>query len=74
MSKLTPEEVKKVIDAARAGYAMDGMIEVDTDAELSISEKAFHGSVDGCYVQAWVWVNFEDAGITERKNDGKANA
>ena len=73
MKKLTPEEVKKVIDAARAGYAMDSMIEVDVDAELSIGENAY-GSVEGCYVQAWVWVNFEDAGITERKNDGKANA
>jgi len=68
MRKLTEEETLKVIDAARRGYAMDSMIEVDIDAELSIGENT-HGSVDGCYVQAWVWVNFEDAGITERKND-----
>lgn len=65
MRKLTEEETTKVINLARRGYAMDSMIEVDPDAELSIGENA-HGSVDGCYVQAWVWVNFEDAGITRK--------
>ena len=62
MRKLTGEEATKVVDAARSGYAMDSMIEVDPNAELSMDEDA-HGRVDGCYVQAWVWVNFEDAGI-----------
>jgi len=62
MRKLTEEETKKVVDAARDGYAMDSMIEVDPGAELSLGEDA-HGRVDGCYVQAWVWVRFEDAGI-----------
>ena len=66
MRKLTEEETTKVINLARAGYAMDSMIEVDPDAELSIGENA-HGSVDGCYVQAWVWVSFEDAGITRKE-------
>jgi len=63
MRQLTQEETKEVIDAARRGYAMDSMLEVDPNAELSMGEDA-HGRVDGCYVKAWVWVNFEDAGIT----------
>ena len=63
MRKLTQEETKKIIDSARRGYAMDSMLEVDPNAELSLSEDVY-GRVDGCYVQAWVWVNFEDAGIT----------
>ncbi len=62
MRKLTEEETFKLVDAARSGYAMASMIEVDPNAELSMDEDA-HGRVDGCYVQAWVWVRFEDAGI-----------
>jgi len=63
MRKLTEGEKEKVINAARRGYAMDSMLEVDPNAELSMGEDAY-GRVDGCYVKAWVWVNFEDAGIT----------
>lgn len=62
MRKLTEQETFKLIESARSGYVMDSMIEVDDKAELSLGEDA-HGRVDGCYVQAWVWVNFEDAGI-----------
>ena len=62
MRKLTEEETFRIVDAARSGYAMDSMIEVDLNAKLSMGEDA-HGRVDGCYVQAWVWVRFEDAGI-----------
>jgi hypothetical protein len=62
MRKLTDEETFRIVDAARSGYAMDSMLEVDLNAKLSMGEDA-QGRVDGCSVQAWVWVNFEDAGI-----------
>jgi len=62
MRKLTEEETLKVIESARRSNAADTLIEIDLNAKLSMGENA-HGRVDGCYVQAWVWVNFEDAGI-----------
>ena len=62
MRKLTEQETFKLIESARSGYVMDSMIEVDLNAKLSRGAST-HGRVDGCYVQAWVWVNFEDAGI-----------
>ena len=62
MRKLTEGEAFKVVVAARDGYAMDGMLEVDVNAKLSIGKDA-RERVDGCYVQAWVWVRFEDAGV-----------
>lgn len=62
MRKLTEQETVKVIESARSSYAMEAMIEIDLNAKLSMGSNA-HGHVDGCYVQAWVWVNFKDAGV-----------
>jgi hypothetical protein len=41
-------------NAAKEHYHVDGEVEVDPTASVSISEK-------GAYVQAWVWINESDA-------------
>jgi hypothetical protein len=46
------------VAAAREGYQLDGEIEIDDDATVSISEEAV-GSGPSAYVQAWVYVNLE---------------
>lgn len=43
--------VAKAIQAARAGDE----VEVDGDAKVSASDL-------GCYVQSWVWVEYEEGG------------
>jgi len=45
---------KAIIELAREEYQRDGETEIDNDATLS------EGAANGCYVQAWVWVSFED--------------
>lgn len=42
---------------ARQVWAKDGEIEIDDDAEVSVS-LAEDGNVQGAYVQAWVYVEF----------------
>lgn len=39
------------VDAARAQYGRDGIIEIDDNAVVS------RGDDPGAYVQAWVWVD-----------------
>lgn len=47
-------EVRKatIIQMAKDEYQIDGACEIDNDALLS------EGDDNGCYVQAWVWVDF----------------
>lgn len=40
-------------------YQVDGEIEIDPDAKVSRNEAI--GESNGCYVQAWVWVDNEEA-------------
>lgn len=47
------------VAAAREGYQLDGEIEIDDDATVSISEESV-GSRPSAYVQAWVYVDLED--------------
>ena len=42
-------------ERARELYQKDGECEIETGASVSKSEK-------GAYVQAWVWVPFDEAG------------
>ena len=50
---MTPEERRKaIIELARAEHQSEGSVEIDDNAELS------EGDYNGCYVQAWVWVDF----------------
>jgi hypothetical protein len=45
------------IQAAKALFEQEGKLEIDADAKVSRNE----GGDDGAYVQAWVWVENEDA-------------
>lgn len=47
----------KYRNAARRLYHDEGHIEVDEEAEVSISDDE---DAKGCYVQAWVWVCVEE--------------
>jgi hypothetical protein len=44
----------ELVAKARELYAEDGKIEVDDGAKVS------RGADNGAYVQAWVWVAFEE--------------
>jgi len=52
---LPPEKAELVRGAAREMYGEDGELEIDSNAQLSCG-----GGDQGCYVQAWVWVPYED--------------
>ena len=41
-----------IVDLAHNEYHIDGACEIDYDAKLS------DGDANGCWVQAWVWVDF----------------
>ena len=41
-----------IIDLARERHGEEGAVEIDNNAQLS------EGDDNGCYVQAWVWVEF----------------
>lgn len=57
--KLSDEErEERFRDAARDAHGTDGEIEIDDGADVSESDS-------GAYVQAWVWVSNEDAGLDE---------
>ena len=48
-SRLTKEQEEAYIATADRLWSQDGLVEVDTDAVVSVCE-------EGAYVQAWVWV------------------
>jgi len=54
-------------NAADQKYASEGSIEVDDGAVVS------EGDGDGAYVQAWVWVYCEDAGLPSKLDDEEAD-
>lgn len=47
------EEMRRYRQAARNAHHVDGMLEIDTDAVVSMSDT-------GAYVQAWVWIGKGD--------------
>lgn len=44
---------------ARAEYADEGRIEIDENAQISAADS--EDEPEGCYIQAWVWVEYDDA-------------
>lgn len=46
--------LKAFREGAKREYEREGEIEIDDDAKVSM------GDDDGAYVEAWVWVNFEE--------------
>ncbi len=47
-------------EAAKSLHEVEGEVEIDSDAIVSISDDP------GAYVQAWVWVSDEEAGISRK--------
>ena len=41
-----------IVDLARAQREQEGLVEIDANATLS------EGNQNGCYLAAWVWVDF----------------
>jgi len=60
--ELTDETACKYRDAAFE-RSRDGDLEVDSNALVSVSGE------NGAYVQAWLWVTDEDAGVTRGPED-----
>lgn len=54
----------KFIDAARANYADPSNDDIEVDDNAQISESGEGGDA-GVWVQAWVWVRYEDVGDLE---------
>ena len=49
-----------IIDLARERHGEEGAVEIDDNAQLS------EGDDNGCYVQAWVWVDLPAPSLTRR--------
>ena len=49
---------KQLIATAKKLYHDEGSIEIDDAAKISMDDDP---ATDGAYVQAWVWVAFDDA-------------
>ena len=59
--------LKAYREAAIDQYGNEGEVEIDDDAIVSL------GDDDGAYVEAWVWVNKEEAGICRECGEPNAN-
>lgn len=62
------ERAEKIVQMARDEYYSGGAIEIDeTDDPVSqLSE----GEDNGCYVKAWVWVDFEGTEFDKESEKG----
>ena len=63
----TPAEERRVgiIDLARQQHQQEGLVEIDANAQVS------EGNDNGCYVQAWVWVDFANTRFDKEKGETK---
>ena len=55
------ERRSEIINLARKEHQEEGQVEIDDNAQLS------EGDDNGCYVQAWVWVDFTETRFEEEK-------
>ncbi len=53
----------QILDLAREQCQLEGAVEIDESAEVS------EGEVNGCYVQAWVWVDFSDTDFDKEREE-----
>jgi hypothetical protein len=53
----------QVIELAREQRGEEGAVEIDDCAELS------EGNDNGCYVRAWVWVDFDGTKFDKEKEE-----
>lgn len=56
-----------IVDLAHNEYHIDGACEIDHDAKLS------EGEGNGCWVQAWVWVNFAGTPYDKEARDAASD-
>ncbi len=54
---------EEIIGLAREQRQEDGAVEIDDDAKLS------EGSDNGCYVQAWVWADYDGTKFDKYKEE-----
>jgi hypothetical protein len=54
----------QVIELAREQRGEEGAVEIDDCAELS------EGNDNGCYVRAWVWVDFDGTKFNKLADEG----
>lgn len=59
-------EREKYVAAAQRRHQDEGTLEIDEGATVSDSGDSEEG---GCYVQAWVWVTDEDAGVSFEEDE-----
>ena len=61
----TPAEGRRfaIIELARQQHEQEGLVEIDDNAQLS------EGAENGCYVQAWVWVDFTGTQFDKEKGN-----
>lgn len=65
-----PEAVarlERIVALAKEQHEIEGKCEIDDNATVS------EGSDNGAYVQAWVWVSFEDTELSKSENDEEEN-
>lgn len=62
---MSPDTLDAYRAAARRLHRDPGVIEIDDDAPVSISED--DDNPDGAYVQAWIWIDRTDTDIEEEQ-------
>ena len=55
----------EIIELARQQRQAEGLVEIDDNAQVS------EGNDNGCYVAAWVWVDFSDTKFDKEKGDNE---
>ena len=53
----------QIMELAREQCAQEGVVEIDDSAQVS------EGEDNGCYVQAWVWVDFSDTDFDKEREE-----
>ena len=64
----TEERRSEIIELAREQRQEEGVVEIDDTAQVS------EGSDNGCYVAAWVWVDFADTKFDKEKGDNESQS
>ena len=62
------ERTFDIIELAREQRQEEGLVEIDDTAQIS------EGNDNGCYVAAWVWVDFADTKFDKEKGNHETQA
>ncbi len=58
----------QIIELAKQYHEREGAVEIDDNAQLSA------GNLNGCFVQAWVWVDFEKTPFDKNKEEDEEDS